>query len=277
VALTASGIDPAARFADVLDVGPFVRHWVFRDSVDSTNAALRALALEGAPTGTVLVADQQTAGRGRHGRVWHSPPAVGLYISILLRPRSTLRELPRWTLAAAVAACLAVRRESGAPVEIKWPNDLLLGGRKLGGVLAEARSAGDRLQDLVVGTGINLAHRAADFPDGLRETSTSLRLAGYRSPPPERLAAAYLRELGGLARRLDGGGWDAVAESWERLAPGAHGQRVRVIRASRDEPGQTGVTAGIDEHGGLRVRVDRGRMVVLGGDASVAPLPTTED
>jgi len=255
-----------------LDVGPFVQRVVVRDSVDSTNAALRAMALDGAPTGTVLVADRQTAGRGRHGRVWHSPPAVGLYISILLHPRCTLRELPRWTLAAAVAAGVAVRRESGAAVEIKWPNDLLLDDRKLGGVLAEARSAGDRLQDLVVGTGINVGHRAADFPEELRARSTSLRIAGCGPPPAERIAAAYLRELGELALRLDADDWDSVAASWERLAPGAHGQHVRVVRANRDEEvAEAGVTAGIDGYGGLRVRTDDGRMVVLGGDASIAP------
>jgi BirA family biotin operon repressor/biotin-[acetyl-CoA-carboxylase] ligase len=234
-----------------------------RDAVASTNDVARALAREGAPAGTVVLAEEQTHGRGRGGHGWHSPRGVGLWLSVLLRPTRPLAELARFTLAGAVAACRACRTTTGLPVVIKWPNDLLLHGRKLGGVLAELRSAGDRAEELVLGFGINVAQDTVDFPPELRSRAISLGLGSPQGALPEReaLAAALLVELGRLCARLEAGDWASVARDWERLAPGASGQLVRVA-AHRDAQNEyDALTAGVDDLGALRVRrVDDGRL-----------------
>jgi len=237
--------------------------------VDSTNEALRRLAAAGAVENTVVIADRQTAGRGRRGRAWHSPAGLGLYVSSLHRPPDP-GGVTRWTLAAAVAACETCRDDGGADARIDWPNDVIAGGRKLAGVLCEARSA-ERATDLVVGCGINVGHEPDDFPEDMRGRATSLRIAGAGGIlEREILAAGYLRRLAELGRALAGGGWDAVARRWLRLAPGARGARVRIGEPGGSGP--TGTTDGIAEDGALVVRVDGGgtKLVRLAG--SVEPL-----
>ncbi len=252
----------------------FVSRLVVSDSVGSTNDELRRLANEGAEEGTVVIAAAQTAGRGRMGRHWHSPPGRGLYLSVLLHPREPLSQVTRWTLAAAVAACRACRELSGCPVAIEWPNDLAIGERKLAGVLAEVRSAAGRIE-LVLGIGFNVLQRAEDFPTELSERSTSLYIASGRTNlGRERLAALYLSELGRTAGRMREGGWSAVAAEWCRLAPGAHGRRVRILAGTPKAPATPwdGVTRGIDDDGALLVeRADGGTASIRMIDA-VIPL-----
>jgi len=231
------------------------------DSVDSTNDELRRRASRGAETGTIVLAERQTAGRGRMGRSWHSPGGLGLYVSVLLRPGRPTSEIPRWTLGAALAACEACRQVV-SEVSIEWPNDLMVEDRKLGGVLADLRSAGDRPADLVLGLGLNVNHGAADFPGDLR--ATSLRLAGSGGIlERETLVVAYLRGLARISDLLEGDRWDDVGARWEALAPGARGQRVRVLSGGDGPSSFEGVTAGIDRGGGLRVRRPDGAEVVV--------------
>ena len=116
---------------------PFVRQLIVEERVGSTNDRIRELAATGAEEGTVVIAESQSRGRGRLGRSWLSRPGLGLYLSVLFRPRAPIPELTRWTLAAAVAACAACRQVGGCKVEIDWPNDLVHDGRKLGGLLAD--------------------------------------------------------------------------------------------------------------------------------------------
>ena len=251
-----------------------VARLIVLESVGSTNDFLRTLAREGAEEGTVVLADRQTAGRGRRGQPWHSPYGLGLYLSVLFYPRDPVDQLTRWTLAAAVAACEACRLTTGVEIEIKWPNDLLWKGRKVGGVLAEVRSAAtDAPVELVLGTGFNVSHELSDFPDELSCRATSLRLAsGGRVPERERLAADYLRALAAAVRELKDGSWRAVARRWERLAPGAFGQRVRVAAGPGRAPGYEGLTKGLDPVGGLRILRQDGRIVSLRLADSVVPL-----
>jgi BirA family biotin operon repressor/biotin-[acetyl-CoA-carboxylase] ligase len=261
------------RLRELLRGEAFVRQIVLLDRVGSTNDVARDLAARGADAGTVVLAEQQTAGRGRRGRAWHSPRGLGLFVSVLLRPAAPAHELTRWTLGAAVAACEACRRLTGADVAIEWPNDLTWNGKKLGGVLAEARTAVARPAELVVGAGVNVAHDLDDFPDGLSSCATSLRLAcGGRAPERERLADAYLRRLAGIARELDRGAWAAVARRWERLSPGCFGKRVRVISTTEGAAGYEGVTTGLDATGALRVRRTDGRVGEVRLAESVLPL-----
>jgi len=223
------------------------------------------MADAGTPDRTVLVADEQRSGRGRLGRRWHSPPGRGLYLSVLFRDVDGGPLVTRWTLAGAVAACRACRTLSGAEIAIKWPNDLVHAGRKLGGVLAELRGG----SELILGTGINVSVGHTDLPPELAPRVTSLVLASGRMMlDREQLAAAYLRELGRVVDRLRGGRWEDVARDWIELTPGARCRRVRVRGPHELE----GTTAGIDEAGALLVRLDDGTIRAVQTVESVTPV-----
>jgi BirA family biotin operon repressor/biotin-[acetyl-CoA-carboxylase] ligase len=156
----------------------------------------------------------------------------------------------------------------GCRVEIEWPNDLRLQGRKLGGILAEIRSAGRSPKELIIGLGLNVHHEEDDFPPELRPIATSLRLAGGRSEPDgELLAAKYIRCLGELSGRLEQGEWDEIAVEWQRLAPGSKGCAVRV-----DPEGFEGRTCGIDAEGGLLVRNGEGVTIAVRMADAVVPV-----
>jgi len=260
------------RFGALVRDVRFVKRWLLLPRVASTNDELRRLAAAGAEEGTVVLADEQTAGRGRQGRSWHSTAGAGLYLSVLLRPSDPAPAVTRWTIAAALAAAEACRATSGVDVAIEWPNDLMAGGRKVGGILAESRTTGSRVDELILGVGINVHHAAADFPPELRTSATSLSIAGDRRPDRGRLAAALLERIGALAEDLARGGWPEIVAGWERLAPGARGSRVRVLPAGRDERAVEGVTCGLDACGALRVLGGDGRMIVVRRLDSVAAL-----
>jgi len=226
------------------------------DEVDSTNDAVRRLAAEGAGPGSIVVADRQTAGRGRRGRPWHSPPGMGLYISVLLRPDAPAEHVTRFTLGAAVAACRACRRLAGDDVVIKWPNDVLFDGKKLAGILAEYRrtAAGP---ELVLGSGFNVSQTAVDFPAELADRATSLSLAAGRPVSRTELAVQFVRELAPVLGWLERGDWATVAGRWESLAPGARGDSVRVLSRGT-ECVVSGVTRGVDAAGALLVELSDG-------------------
>lgn len=240
---------------------PFVARVVRLERTGSTNDDLRRLAGEGAPEGTVVVAGAQDAGRGRLGRAWHSPPGAGLYLSVLLRPRRSAAEAPRWALAAAAAGAEACE-DLGVPgVEVKWPNDLLWGDRKLAGFLAEMRTLPDGSAELVLGAGFNVAHCEEDFPPELRPFATSLALArGGEAPDRERVAEAFLARLASFAPALAAGSFDEVAARWSARAPRASGARVRV-KDARGEYEAT--TRGLAPDGALCVEHDDGTRATL--------------
>jgi len=239
--------------------------------VGSTNDELRRLAAAGTPSGTVVVAEAQTAGRGRLGAPWHSPPGSGLYLSVLFRPRGTAADATRFTLASAVAACEAGRASGARELAIKWPNDLLWRGRKVAGTLAELRTTGAAVLDLVVGTGFNVGQGEGDFPPELRGRAASLGMAAGAPVDRERLFALYVRALLDAARLLDLGEWEALRARWSALAPEAAGGRVRVL-PGRGAPPFEAVTDGIDATGALRVRDDRGALRTLSLGESLVPL-----
>ena len=155
------------------------------DEVDSTQQAARELAADGAEQGTVVIAELQTAGRGRMGRTWHSPSGVNLYTTIILRPPMPLADVPRLSLVAGVAAAEALESEAPGIVALKWPNDVWLRGRKAGGIIAEAvTDARQNLDCVLLGIGINVNLAADDIPPDLRDKATSMRIAtGQRMRP----------------------------------------------------------------------------------------------
>jgi BirA family biotin operon repressor/biotin-[acetyl-CoA-carboxylase] ligase len=240
---------------------PFVRRIVVLQSTASTNDDARRLAADGAPEGTVVLAERQSAGRGRRGRTWESPDGLGLYLSLLLRPDEPPERLGRYPIAAAVAVCEACRAFAGDRVGLKWPNDVLAGGRKLAGVLAEMRH-GDSGAELTLGIGINVEQGADDLPGALRVWATSLRLLGGGvAVERESVAATLLETLASTLESLRRGGWHGVAERFLRYAPDAQGKRVRLAA------GGEGVTRGLDPSGALRVATGDGIVLVHGTDS----------
>ncbi len=146
-------------------------------SAGSTNTLAQRYAIKGAPDGTVIVAGKQTAGRGRLGRTWISPPKVGIYMSVILRPDITPAQAPGLSLVAALAVAEAIREYPQLTATIKWPNDVLISGRKVAGVLTELSAELDHVLFVIVGIGINANHQKQDFPDTLADKATSLRIA----------------------------------------------------------------------------------------------------
>lgn len=213
----------------------------------STNDDARAAASGGAPDGTVVVALAQRAGRGRLGRAWHSPPGAGAYVSIVFRPDEPAALLGRYGLAVAVAACEACREAAGEGIAIKWPNDLVSPGGKVGGILAELRT-GPSGAELIVGVGINVNQAAGDFPADLSGRATSLRLL-RRGAALDRDAfiCRLVDTIGQRVAAMRREGWEAVSARFLRYAPHAAGARVRF------GSGESGVTAGLDATGALRV------------------------
>jgi BirA family biotin operon repressor/biotin-[acetyl-CoA-carboxylase] ligase len=232
------------------------------DSLPSTNTEAARQAALGAPEGLCVVAREQTAGRGRQQRAWVSPKDAGLYFSIVLRPRFDSRAWPLITLAAALAAREALADACALETDIKWPNDILAGGRKLCGILAETFET-PRGRAVVVGVGVNLTNRA--FPPGIREAATSVEEQTARPPDVERLLASL---TGALARRYETlqrpGGSSEIIREWESRSSFARGRRVRVALA--DESFE-GATRGLEPDGALRVETDDGATrIVRAGD-----------
>jgi BirA family biotin operon repressor/biotin-[acetyl-CoA-carboxylase] ligase len=228
-------------------------------SVDSTNSLLLVAATEGAPEGTVYIADEQTAGRGRGGHQWHSSAGDGLYVSILIRPPLPLREALWISLATGLAAQRAIREAVGLHIDIRWPNDLLLNEKKCGGILVETSIEGPTLRSAVIGIGININH--AKFPPDLADLATSLRIESGGAQSREKLLTALLRALDLELTQLESNAPDLLdrftaASTWVR------GKRVHVAEAG----GYTGITDSLDAHGFLQVVEDNGtRHTVLSG------------
>lgn len=236
----------------------------FAPVTGSTNSDAIAAARTGAPHGSVFFADEQTAGRGRGDHAWHSAAGEGLYVSVLLRPDLAPAYLPLAPLAAGLAAADAIRAATGLDVDLRWPNDLLLGPRKTGGILVEAQSESNAVAFVVVGIGINVHQRW--FDPGLATPGTSLDLElghafGQRTSRQALLAGllkSLEREAMGLldpaTRRLIPARVDA-ASSWVR------GRQVEVHGPQM----YTGTTEGLDEHGFLRLRTAEGVVQVQSG------------
>jgi BirA family biotin operon repressor/biotin-[acetyl-CoA-carboxylase] ligase len=222
------------------------------ETVSSTNDLLRAMT--GAPEFTVIVADEQTAGRGRRSRSWHSSAGDGLYLSLLLCPRNEKARLSLLSLAAAISVAETIREIPVRGVDIKWPNDLLIHDHKVGGILIEGSSIGGQASRVIVGIGVNL--NAKSFPSELAETATSIFLESgklidavlFRDNLLDRIAEWYaiwnLGENGSIIR------------AWESLSSYARG---RMVNVTTDGGEITGETCGLAEDGALIVRTPSGK------------------
>ncbi|MBR4082179.1 MAG: biotin--[Clostridia bacterium] len=229
---------------------------------DSTNLQLRQMALAGAPHGSLCLAEMQSAGRGRLGRSWHSPAGQGLWLSVLLRPDMPSKYAPLLTLCAAMAMAQAVRQTANIPCMIKWPNDLVCGGRKLCGVLLEISADAERIHHVIVGTGLNV--RRGAYPAELAHQAASVE-DFTAAPDRANILAAYLHALESITSLAAQGGWEALQADYIRQCV-TIGSRVRVIGAEEF----TGMAESLDQTGALLVRDDEGQLRrVLAGDVSV--------
>ena len=229
--------------------------------IDSTSAAALQAANDGAAAGSVYFADKQTAGRGRGGHAWHSAAGAGMYASVLLRPSLAPAEALKISLATGLAAQAAIAETTGLHADIRWPNDLMLDGKKAGGILVDTAATGDtgRLRHVVIGVGINVNHEA--FPDDLRYLATSLRIETGAAQSVQALLAALLRALDQEMAALEAGG--EVLQRFTAASTWVKGKHVHV----EDAGGYTGVTNGLDVHGFLRIQTESGseRLVLSGG------------
>ncbi|NNL66121.1 MAG: biotin--[acetyl-CoA-carboxylase] ligase [Myxococcales bacterium] len=253
-----------------LDTRWLARPVVWFEEIGSTNDEAHARARDGASHGTVIVAESQTKGRGRHGRSFFSPRCKNLYTSIVLRPELHVGDAPTVVLAAAVAVADAVAHTVGdeEAVQIKWPNDVLLGGRKTCGILMEMTAEATRVAYLVLGIGVNLNVDPADFPDEFRATATSL--SAHCGHDIDR--AAFARALyGNLEAMLDlheRAGFEGVRPRFQQRFRMA-GQPVQV--RDLNGPELRGAAEGIDHDGALLVRCEDGRVErVLAGDVTLS-------
>jgi BirA family biotin operon repressor/biotin-[acetyl-CoA-carboxylase] ligase len=243
----------------------------------STNDLAARLADQGFADGTIVLADQQTAGRGRGGHTWYSPPGAGLYLSTIVRTdgqppaAGSTATWPRWlTLATGVAVAEGLHAASGLPVSIKWPNDLVMapagtvpGARKLGGILAEGRADGGQLTHVILGVGINV--RRSAFPPEISARATSLEDELGREVDRGPVLSALIGRLRTWLDRLRDGVTGGVVPRWSALAVGASGAPVEW---TSEGSVRRGVTAGIDGEGALLVRAGASTERVLAGEVT---------
>ena len=253
-----------------LDGTPFAGKLHHFAEIDSTNTHAMHAGAEEAPHGSVYFADAQTAGRGRAAHSWSSPPGSGLYLSVLLRPALHAPLFPGdalWlSLAAGVAAQTAVAETAGFRPDLRWPNDLLVGPRKLGGILTEMQAEATRVRFVVIGIGVNVHTQA--FPPELAEVATSLaREAPGAQLSRQGLLIALLRALAQETPPLMSSQPQAAQRSLvQKLEAGSSWVRGKRVTVGEEQP-FTGITEGLDARGFLKVRADTGelRTVLSGG------------
>ena len=236
------------------------------DSVESTNDLAMSLATRGgiAP-GTVLVADRQTKGKGRLGRTWESPAGANIYISLLIRPDLEPRDTTMLTVLSAVAGALALRRLCSLPISIKWPNDLVISNRKLGGILTEVRADPDRVALAVIGMGINVNMYGRDLPESIRDIATSVRMETKKIHPRNEIIIQLLREFEHWYSILKKEGKKPLLDAW-RNNSATLGRKVNVVM---QDISLSGIAEDIDNNGMLILKLRSGkRKTICSGDIS---------
>ena len=243
------------------------RRLVCLPETTSTNADAFHLAEAGAEEGTTVIADAQNGGKGRRGRVWSSPAGVNLYCSIVLRPEIMPHEAPQLTFLSAVAAARAIEGTTALNPEIKWPNDVLINGRKVAGLLNEMSAETDRVNFVILGIGVNLNMTCAQFPADLRSPATSLLLEQGLPVNRAQFAARMLGELDRLYTDFLLNGFGPVRDEWQRRC-NANGREVVVSEAGVETV--RGMFHGIDGDGALLLRFPDGMVErILSGDVRV--------
>jgi BirA family transcriptional regulator, biotin operon repressor / biotin---[acetyl-CoA-carboxylase] ligase len=238
-------------------------------TIGSTNDRALELVLAGEPEGVLVLAEEQTGGRGRRERVWHSKARIGIYVSIVLRPMVPAPRAPLFTFTAAVAVTAALREVTGLSATIKWPNDVMIGPRKIAGILAETRGSESIIRDMVLGIGINVNHGERDFTPEILARATSVRVETGGCPDRAALLVSVLEGFERRYARLLGGQAAEILREWESFSALPPGRSLVVQGpAGRTE----GRVAGVDEEGALLLTRPDGRTVRVPFGEIVEPL-----
>lgn len=233
------------------------------EQTDSTNQQAKVLAAQGAAEGTLVIAEAQCAGRGRRGRRWYSPPGSGIYVSVVLRPAISPTEAPAITLMTAVAVTQALLDLTHLPVRIKWPNDILLNGKKIAGILTEISTEMDRIDYIVVGLGLNVNTPPQSFPQELQETAGSIRTETGKPFSRLALLRAILISYENCYDTFKTYGFDSILSRWKELSD-IIGQRVAVDVMGTTHTGQV---ADVDADGTLVLKTEQGLLQrIFSGD-----------
>lgn len=242
------------------------REIIFFDTLNSTNTSAMEFAEKGLPEGTVIIADSQTSGRGRLGRKWLSPPRKNLYMSIILRPTLSPRDAAIVTLMSAVACASSLKRLSAIPISIKWPNDIIVSNKKLGGILTEIKADMDRILYTVIGIGININHTVEEMPDDIKGVATSIKIETGNAVSRTQAALEILKELDKWYILLLTLGKKPIIKEWRRLSS-TIGCRVKVTVGDKIF---TGVAEDIDEEGMLLLKQpDNSMKKISAGDVII--------
>lgn len=245
----------------------FGRHVVYLESTQSTNEEAKKIAREGAEEGTIVVAEEQITGHGRLARGFYSPFAKGIWFSLILRPKFFPMEASKCTLLAAVGVCRGIRRMGLADAGIKWPNDILVHGKKLVGILTLMSASMEKIDYIIMGIGINTGIKKNEFPQDFREGATSFLNEGINVSRKD-LLAAILGELEKEYSIAQNEGFDKVLDDWRALSV-TLGQEVRVIFG---DDSYTGKAVDIDRDGCLLVNTGSEVKRVIAGDVSIRPV-----
>lgn len=244
----------------------FGKHIYHFFKTDSTNRVAFELGDAGEPEGTVVLAEEQTAGRGRAGHSWHSERAAGIYVTLLLRPKLAPVQAPVLTMMAGLSAHAAVEAITGLAVDLKWPNDLMIRGKKAGGILTEMHADPGQVRFVVVGIGLNVNQER--FPGELASIATSLRQETGKMQSRMELLVRLLREFENDYNRFLREGIPSVIQRFEVVSTYAHGKKVRVTNGMES---YVGTTVGLGPEGLLQVEREDGRVVtVIAGDVAEA-------
>ncbi|NPV45181.1 MAG: biotin--[acetyl-CoA-carboxylase] ligase [Firmicutes bacterium] len=251
-------------------IGSEVKYY---SKIDSTNTEAKKLAQMGGKEGTVVIAEEQTGGRGRRGRAWNAPFGMGIWVSVILRPQISPVGASSLTLVAAVASAKAVRNVTGLPVKIKWPNDLMLNSKKVGGILTELSAEIEVVNFIVVGIGINVNNES--FPEELREIATSLKIeqAGKEKLDRVQLLCELLHRFEEGYSAFIAGRQKEILKQWKGLSD-TLGNIVRVIGPSSIIEGRA---VDLDETGALLVEKEDGSVErIISGDVSLRSIPSKD-
>lgn len=234
--------------------------------VDSTNMFAARLLAHGrkVPEGTVIISESQTAGRGRLGRSWHSEREAGIYFSMVLFPKAPPSLAPLFTLATAVAMHNAIERYSGLDIDIKWPNDLMIGGKKICGILSEIQAEVDLVKTMIIGVGVNANHER--LPEEIAERATSLRIASGRIQSRLEILLEFFEEFENIYMDFERKGPAGIIDQWTRFSSFANGRKIEIHDGVRKI---AGITRGLNPLGALRVEQSRGHIEeVYSGDVA---------